>query len=578
MEIAPLTESSMSLVLANMLKNGASFGGTMAGLLEYGEVSDWDMRAESLSHDWRWFTGEALEERLLNNAGKDYKAPLRWPLQINPFKDAARLHAFALWGMVKDNSGALVQTRCEPRLDQNLEVTDEARKQAAWADYVLADIDYENDVRAMDLDIGLLTQALGGVVLKVSWVPDDPMRPSGIRYDYYDPRNFYCRYRGRDFWNLDEAWIRTKISADDAKNTYGVKVESREATYLEYWNRTNMWVAIDGYPATRNGKAIAQKHDFGFVPLIYVPHERVNGFWGRSIVSGNIGLVKELNSRESDIGDSIHFGVNNPLFGSNIRGGGPSEKSLTNGVTFYDLGRNQQGEDPPKMERTKAPDLPVGTEQFIERLRENLRNALITPSIAYGEEEGSQRSGQTLYNRMWPLLSHVLHERINMATGRNRRSEYALMILAMKGQREITQAHLGLRKRQLWAPMVPVDRAALIDELVKRKQETMLSLEHALELVGDVPDIQEEIKKIWDDAERMAEIEATQTKMTLDSQEKIADKQLQGQKDLADQQAEHQTDMMGQQQDHQMNMADKQAKTAIQVAKSKPANKPSGGK
>lgn len=578
MEITPLTESSMSLVLANMLKNGASFDATNSGILEYSEASNWDTRTQELTDDYRWFTGDALDERLKNKAGKDNLPPLRYPLQINPFKDAARLHAFALWGMVKDNSSALVQTRCEPRLDENLTVTDGARKISAWADYVLADIDYENSARAMDIDMGLITQALGGVVLKVSWVTQDPMRPSGIRYDYFDPRNFYCRYAGRDYWNPEEAWIRTKISADDAKR-YGVKVRTPDAYYLEYWNRESMWAMIDGYPAELDGKRIEAEHGFGFVPIIYVPHERVNDFWGKSIIRGNVGLVKELNSREADIGDAVHFGVNNPLFGRNIRGGGLTEKAMSNGDTYYDTGRNQQGEDKPEMYRAAPPDLPNGTKEFVDRLRQNIEKALITPSIAYGEEEGSQRSGQTLYNRMWPLLSHVLHERIHWSEARNRRAEYALKILEMHGQvHGITKEHTGLRKRQLWAPMVPVDRAALIDELVKRKQETMLSLEHALEMVGDVPDIQEEVKKIWADAERMAEIEAIQTKMTTDSQESIADKQIKGQKDLANTQADNQSQLVDQQAEHQSNMADKTAKTSVAIAKTKPAGKPAGGK
>lgn len=563
MEITPITESSMGLVLANMARNGASFGTPMAGLLDFSELAEWDMRVGELNQEWKWFTGEALEERDQAAAGADGIAPLKFPLQINPFKNAARLHAFALWGMVKDNSTALAQTRCEPRLNASLEVTDEARQQAAYADYVLADIDYENDSRSMDVDMGLMAQSLAGVVMKVSWAPDDPMRPSGIRYDYYDPRNFHCRFRGKDYWNLDEAWIRTKISADDALK-YGVKIETREAYYLEYWNREVMWVTINGDPAQLDGKQIASEHNFGIVPIIYVPHERVNSFWGKGIVSGSIGMVKELNSREADIGDAVHYGVNNPLFGSNVRGAGPTEKTLTNGTIWYDMGRSDMGQEAPKMERTKSPDLPIGTKEFVERLHAELEKALITPSIAYGEEEGSQRSGQTLYNRMWPLLSHVLHERINWTDARNRRAEYALKILALKKQRSITNSHLNLRKRQLWAPMVPIDRAALVDELVKRKQEMLVTIEHALELLGDVPDVQEEAKNIIAQAKLMAEIEATATKMQVDSDQALADKQMQSEKDLAQQNADNQSDLV-----------DQQADTAVKVAKAKP--KPAAG-
>lgn len=52
------------------------------------------------------------------NAPGEDRAILLFPLQLNPFKDAARLHAFALWGMAQDTSAPLVQTKCYSRRDE----------------------------------------------------------------------------------------------------------------------------------------------------------------------------------------------------------------------------------------------------------------------------------------------------------------------------------------------------------------------------------------------------------------------------------------------------------------------------
>jgi len=461
------------------------------------EMSDWSRRREQIKNWWEWFDGTKLKEEDRTLPSKDGQYPLKYPLQINPVGLAARLHSYALWGETADTSDPLVKTLCESN----------DKDAAEFATRLLHQIEYENDSRALDTDAGLSIQCLGGIVCKVGWENQNPLLPSGIRYEYLDPREFQGRWRGKRYFDLTEAWIWKRISREEAL-TYGVKAQSDEVDYVEHWDTHSFWIKVDDVVATIDGQAMQGDHGFGETPVFYVPHERANSFWGISLSDGMDGLIKELNSRYADVGDAISKGVNDSLMGRNMRGGHPVIKSLANGVEWIDTGRGTGPHDQPEFYRTNPAQLPSTTQTFVNDIQDLTRTNLITPEIAYGKEEGSQRSGQTLFQRMWPMLSHCHQERTWWTIARNRRAELTLRILANKSLLGVEEKHLRLSKRQLWAPMVPVDRAALVDEVIKRLQTDGISREHAVELFGDATDIPAELAEIKADMKLEAEIKA----------------------------------------------------------------------
>lgn len=468
------------------------------------EISAWDVRSREIDGWWDWFTGKALEERdqsqPRNKAGE---YPLKYPLQINPVRSAARLHAYALWGETQDTSEPLVKITCQPKED-----TDAARNLAAEADTAILDVEYENAARTQDLDMGLSIQSLGGMVMKVGWDPTDINLPNGVRYEYYDPRSFHCRYRGKDYRNLWDAWIVLKISKETAL-MYGVQLK-QDGVYREYWGRGEHWIKIDDKVALNfKGEPLEGANPFGFVPFIYVPHERANDFWGCSIVDASvIGIALELNSRDADIGDYVRSGVNSSLWIANNKSGYPVRKTLEDGQSIYHLGRSLGNEPSPQMGRVQAPQLPEGADKFSARLLESARTTMSTPDIAYGKEEGTQRSGVTLYSRMWPMLAHVLQERGYWTEGKTIRAEMTLKILATMKRHEISEKHLGLRKRAKWFAMVPIDRQQLVEEVIRRRQEDAISIELMVEKFGDAVDNKIEVQRILDIEDRAAELAA----------------------------------------------------------------------
>lgn len=383
-----------------------------------------------------------------------------------------------------------------------------ARKLAKQAERAISNVLYENNSRSMFTDLGLTTQVLAGCVLKLGWDPANPLLPSGIRLEYVDPRDFHPRFRGKDYWNLTEAWIKLNIAGESAAQEFGVYSTGKVATYVEYWSRGKFWIKVNGEIATVGGVRMEMANPFGFVPIIYIPHERRNSFWGTSMVEDTIGLTREINARLADMGDAVHLSIKRILWAKNIKGGHPVKKEMAGVGTYWDYGRAiSQGDPQPDLQAVASPVLPQGADKFQAALLELARTHLITPSIVYGEEEGSQRSGQTLYQRMWPLLSHVRQERTHWTTGLNLLAEMILRMLAAKGRAGITTKHLGLRKRQRWASMVPVDREMYVDEMIRRLQENAVSRRKAVEGFGDVSDIEEELVQITADMEQLAKLQ-----------------------------------------------------------------------
>jgi hypothetical protein len=85
--------------------------------------------------------------------------------------------------------------------------------------------------------------------------------------------------------------------------------------------------------------------------------------------------------------------------------------------------------------------------------------------------------------------------------------------------------------------MVPVDRAQLVDELIRRKEAKGISLDLMVERFGDAPDKKAEVEAIWADAQRMLEMEQAIEKLKLEAQAQLQEKQLANQVALADKQA-----------------------------------------
>jgi hypothetical protein len=99
-------------------------------------------------------------------------------------------------------------------------------------------------------------------------------------------------------------------------------------------------------------------------------------------------------------------------------------------------------------------------------------------------------------------------ERVFFGAGLDVFNNYLLRMMAKKDIEGITEQHVKMRMKQSWAPMLPRDREAEVQEWQVRSTSDIASVEHLIELARDVDDIAAERNRIIEWKTELAQIEA----------------------------------------------------------------------
>jgi hypothetical protein len=211
-----------------------------------------------------------------------------------------------------------------------------------------------------------------------------------------------------------------------------------------------------------------------------------------------------------DYGDAVNDDAHPTIAIRDIQGQ-VKMKRLNNWLEVVDLGSsaNITGQErPPDMFEVRVPRASLAMGNLYDEVYSQYRRDAFIPAVADGEDEGSQRSALTLNTRFWPLTSHAKMERYFWTSGMDTFQPILLTMMKVNKLGGINESHIGFRMKQKWASMLPRDREADVEEWVQRKVQNLGSIEHILELTGDVEDIEEERGKIMDDVREVAKIEA----------------------------------------------------------------------
>lgn len=494
-------------------------------------VNEWRDQLLLYENYWLWMDGRVWDEidrYAVKQQGQD--PPLLFPLQINPIYTASIIHRNSLFGEVPDTGVPMVKPIAIPKrhpTGNNGTAKEKLKTDAKLVDAILERIWYQSNGRATMLDAGFVSQAIGGCVWKVSYEPWNQFLTKGIpiAFRQIEPEFFVPVYSMLDRYRLLEARIGRLIDVYEAKEVYNVDVSQRRdrALYLEVWDREKVKVTIDDKPAKiRKGDYLvdlSRKHGFGFVPFVYIPHETVGMFYGVPIVHQLGNLLKELNGRMADVGDAVRNSIERIILLTNADLGELNEEEREGGLRVLATGKEMAGSPGKSINVVDAADLPTGTKDYIEMLRDATWHAMFTPAVAYGEDEGSQRSALTLAFRMWPLTSHVRSERSLWTEALRLMSDMAIRILRAKQTGDygdlaagtpwrITDDHLDHMLMMDWAPMIPRDRESEINQLILRHQDEQLSTYTAMEKSGDIADLDDELERILEEKEDRLKLEA----------------------------------------------------------------------
>jgi hypothetical protein len=461
-----------------------------------------------------WYDGSKLDETVTDKSGKRTEL---YPVKINPLKSTVLKHAAVLFGEVVDDGRALVVPKLIPR-----DGDEQDKTYAAEATEALNMLWYENHGRELQLRNGIQSQIYGGCAFKLTYVPEETWRNIPIRIEIVPAKGFVGIPDASDMYRLARGWAIQTIDPAVAVE-FGFYGEDDEMIYLiEKWDRgiykvnINRELASKAIPGSRDRRDLAGVNKWGFVPMTYIPHIRTKDFYGESVITQLRGLVKEMNLRAADFGDAVSDDAHVQLAARNISGT-PKVVEIAKGINVLLLPGSMSvtgKESQPDIFPIKEGVASEAMGKLWDRLLDQYRRDAYIPAVADGEDEGSQRSAMTLAFRMWPLGSHANQERISWTSGLNWFNTMALKMMANQSVAKrmkkfgitIKDEHLRMRMKQDWAPMFPRDREGIINELAIRAAHNIGSIDHLLEIAGDIEDIPGEKDKIVEWLKLLAKI------------------------------------------------------------------------
>lgn len=479
----------------------------------------WQDQSSRYLKYWSWHTGEALEDII--GRTKDGRDVFRYPLKINPVRDFARKHAALLFGEVPDTPTPLVQTLIAPEPLFGTP-SQKSKDTGVFLSNFVNKVWTQSNGRSIQYENGSISQFLGGSVFQIKYQPwrKDLLIPFTVKNIY--PNYFLPLWQSDDYSDLLECWVVYLVDPVMAKIQWGIEVQGqRPVVYSEHWTKDHYTISVNSQPLEAtypNGQKINYKHQpnpFGLVPFVYIPRLREGSYYGSSLIPDIEGLAYELNARAADEGDAMRKTVHQKYTGTNITGEIKYRKLDENGNQFIDLGNTSpMNDETPEIKPLEPPKWDKSYSDHKEWLRgEMLRNANLGP-IAYGEDEGSQRSALTLAFRMWPSTIIAKAQRTFWTDGMIQCAKYILRMAQIKGirvdNREIpADFEKTMSIVPQWLPMIPRDREALNLEVANRLQSGSMSPEHALEVFADTPDKEAELKLIKDWLMFLAKVEAS---------------------------------------------------------------------
>jgi hypothetical protein len=480
----------------------------------------WQQQVQRYAEYWSWYTGEKLNEsRGVSDSGETI---YRFPLKMNEVRNFSHKHASVLLGEAPDGPAPMVKTTVIPKrpLDSaNAEPNKQDKALALLAQNIINEVWLESRGRSIQIENAILQQFLGGCVFKVSWQPwrDDLRIPVVI--EKVIPDFFMPVWNPKDYFDLLEVYEVYRIPAATAELQYGVKSSGTYSMYVEHWQKkatpfgtkTVYSIYIDDQPLTvrlTDGSTLTYRDvqtDWGFVPYVYIPTKREGSFYGHSIVEQIRGILLEYNARMADQGDAIRTTVHRRRYARNISQ--PVKERLIGKTTWViDLGQEQfNAKHPPEVWAEDPPKMDSGTATFNKDLWAQLLREGELQNIAFGEDEGSQRSALTLAFRMWPTTARGRMTRSFWNDGMSLLCKMVLKIVSLNKVLLKYEIPMDFAKRldfaADWAPMMPRDREQDVQENVALLQAHARGVETVVEKLGDVRDVAEEIARIHADKE-----------------------------------------------------------------------------
>jgi len=330
-----------------------------------------------------------------------------------------------------------------------LDTGDAAKELAKRAEAALYRVQDANALSQLDFDTEIDTAVLGDGAYKVIW---DPTRKD-VKISAPDVQGLYAWHMGDDLSNVWRVASKYSLSKDDVAMLYKLTPPKATSTVVEVWTAANFELWVDEQ-RIRSGR-----NPYGVIPVIIYPNIRKpKEFWGVSDLPDLLQPTRELNRALSQLSMILELS-GNPI-------------AVLENVDKADDITVQPGAvwEIPEKAKAYLLDLLQGGGvklhvDYIDLIYRTIHDLSESPKTSFGQNERAL-SGVALEMELHPLLQKIKRKRLIRTVVYRRRAELILRILAQ--HREFDQADLArLAIRIIWGPVLPQDRARLVEEETK---------------------------------------------------------------------------------------------------------------
>lgn len=452
--------------------------------------SSWgEQQAKYLDYENYW-NGEVFDTKAENIQVESGQKPLRWPVKYNLVKMMITMHSMALFG---DWDEAITRWRAEPRPESEILYPgrigqgEQAKRQAEKADELISEVWRENRRDTLLIEQELTRNTYGGCVFRVR---KDPKKRHGVKLETINPYHFKPIWDPGDYHDLVAAKVEYAMDKSQAEEKYGSEYATEQfPIYSEVWNPRQFSITVGGKIWLEDKNELD-----GQIPFVYVPRLRMGQFYGISLCEDLMGIQDELNDRIADIGDQILAECHSMLVLKNYPADAKKLRPTATGM--LNLGMGAPGRNDPGLDRVPAGDIPSGAIEYVRLLVDISRTAAFVPPIAFGEDEGSQRSGVTLVIRMWPLIQQCKWSRAWWDEGFRDIERLVFKHMQVYKSEGYVPAHSEQNFVTEWASIQPKDREALVNETVALAGANLQSREELIKRLGNAKDDEVELAQI----------------------------------------------------------------------------------
>jgi hypothetical protein len=438
----------------------------------------WDNMLMRLMTYHRYYSGEVFldygtEDRSTNEQDSD---PL-FPAGINLAKIMCMAHADALMGEWQE-------TPIQFNTRHNETPDEDQKKAISLVQAILENSSAGPLFWELDIDRNIF----GAAAFRVEFKPGQwPF----VKWKRIQRDAFFPIWNPEDPDELLECYVVTRMNRVQAKSLFMLSDRdmdnylSREIVYHTiHWTRYQHASWLD-----QRSLLPYQPNPYHVVPFVLIPRLRTTSYWGDSLVEDIMAIQDELNMRAGDVSDIIDYNASPVKWGRDLPRAFEVNNFPLSANALWDLGRSH-GDFKPEVGILEADaNLLPSAKDHMELLHEMARLVSGTPAIAYGSDQGGgQRSADTLEIRLRPFVASIRRSRSYFYVGMKQALFITQKILKQKGLTDMPRRAVEklTTLSPTFAPVLPRDRNALVDEIVKLSsvRPPQISMQTSQELLG----------------------------------------------------------------------------------------------